>query len=125
MEFSDIETLVENGVDQISITSEGLASSRERAAQFLVIQATLTTYQKQVGEEVAKFSALRDATFADSIGKTEGKNVTEKKIKVAKDENYASAEKKCEELKSLQEWVKGHIKIFENAHILYRGLSRE
>ena len=125
MEYEEIESVVGEAVDLIAITAVGLAESRERSAKFLVVQAILTTYLKQVTEELAKLSALRDATFADSIRKSEGKNITEKKINVAENEKYCESEKKCGELESLREWVKGHIKIFENAHILYRGLSRD
>jgi hypothetical protein len=125
MEQSEIEDIVAEAVDLIAITAEGLADSRDRSAKFLVVQAILTTYLRQVNEELAKLSALRDAIFADSIRKTEGKNITEKKINVAENEKYAESLKKCEELESLREWVKGHVKIFENAHILYRGLSRD
>jgi hypothetical protein len=124
LEQQEVEELVDKGVESITITSEGLAKSRERAGEFLVIQAVLTTYLKQVSEDLSKLSALKDATFADSIRKSEGKNVTEKKINVAKDDGYTGALKNYEELDSLRDWVKGHIKIFENAHILYRGLSR-
>jgi hypothetical protein len=125
LEYSYVAGLVDSSIDSITITPDGLANSRERAAEFLVVQAVLTTYLKQVSENLAKSAALRDATFANSIKKTEGKNITEKKINVASDETLGVLEKNCSDLEALREWVKGHVKIFENAHILYRGLSRE
>lgn len=124
MSRDEIEELVERGVDLIAITPEGLAQSRERAGEFLIIQAVLTTYLLQVSEDLSKLTALKDAFFADSIRKAEGKNVTEKKINTAKDDKYNEAVKNYEAMDSLRDWVKGHIKIFENAHILYRSLSR-
>ena len=123
--FGDISECINTHVDLILITPEGLASSRERAAMFLVAQALLISYLKQVDESIAKLSVLKDATFAQAIGKTEGKNVTEKKIKVGKDDQYRDMLLKYENTNALREWIKGHIKVFENAHILYRGFCRE
>jgi hypothetical protein len=123
--FKEISECINTHVDLITITPEGLAESRERAAMFLVAQALLTSYLKQVDENIAKLSALKDATFAQAIGKTEGKNVTEKKIKVGRDNQYRDMLLKYENMNALREWIKGHIKVFENAHILYRGFCRE
>jgi hypothetical protein len=123
--FEEVSKVINTHVDLITITPEGLAESRERAAVFLVAQALLTSYLKQVDENMAKLSALKDATFAQAIGKTEGKNVTEKKIKVGKDDQYRDQLLKFENMNALREWIKGHIRIFENAHILYRGFCRD
>jgi hypothetical protein len=121
----EIFEVVQEQLDLITVTSEGLASSKERAATFLVVQASLIEYLKQVDEELAKHSTLKEATYANKISKTAGKNITEKKINIAVDEEYSSIRESYEALEALREWVKGHIKIFENAHILYRGFSRE
>ena len=53
-----------------------------------------------------------------------GKNITEKKVAVAKDEHYVIALKDFEEMDAHRDWVKGCIRIFEHAHLLYRGASR-
>lgn len=121
----EILQVVSEQVDLITVTSEGLASSKERAATFLVVQASLFEYLKQVDEELAKHSTLKEATYANKISKADGKNITEKKINIAVDEEYSSIRESYEALEALREWVKGHIRIFENAHILYRGFSRE
>lgn len=121
----EIFEVVQDQLDLITVTPEGLASSKERAARFLVVQATLIEYLKQVDEELAKRSTLKEATYANKISQVVGKNITEKKINIATDEEYSSVRESYEELEALREWVKGHIKIFENAHILYRGFSRE
>ena len=125
MNFEDAQELVSNCIDQIAVTSQGLAEAGVRSANFLIGQAILTDFLREIDEELAKLGALRDAIYSDSIGRTEGKNVTEKKIRVAKDQEYSVAKQQCEELEAKREWVKGHIKILENAHILYRSLSRE
>jgi len=120
----DIAELVDSGVDHITITPEGLVQSRERAGEFLVIQATLTHYLQQVSLDLSRISAIKDAVFADAIGRATGKNITEKKVAVAKDEHYVIALKDFEEMDAHRDWVKGCIRIFEHAHLLYRGASR-
>ncbi|OGM08153.1 hypothetical protein A2Z67_03905 [Candidatus Woesebacteria bacterium RBG_13_36_22] len=122
---SDIEKLVEEAVELITVTPEGLALARERAAKFLVIQATLIDYLRQVDEDLAKRSTLKDATFANIISKAKGANVTEKKINVAQEEEYSKIRQSYEELEAEKEWVKNFIRIFENAHLLYRSMARE
>jgi len=121
----EILQVVSEQVDLISVTPEGLASSKERAANFLIVQAVLIEYLKQVDVELAKHSSLKDATYANKINQIVGKTITEKKINIATDEEYSSIRESYEELEALREWIKGHIRIFENAHILYRGFSRE
>ncbi len=121
----EIIQAVQEHLDLIAVTSQGLAESKERAAKFLLIQAVLIEYLRQVDEELVKMSTLKEATYAQRIGKTPGKNITEKKINVAMDEEYSPVRESYGEWDALREWVKGHIKIFENAHILYRGFSRE
>jgi hypothetical protein len=122
---NEIFEVVQGQLDLITVTPEGLASSKDRAARFLVVQATLIEYLRQVDEELAKRSTLKEATYANKISTIVGKNITEKKIIIATDEEYSSVRESYEELEALREWVKGHIRIFENAHILYRGFSRE
>jgi hypothetical protein len=121
----EILEVVSEQVELIAVTPQRLIESKERAAKFLVVQAMLIEYLKQVDVELAKHSTLKDATYANKINRVEGKNITEKKITIATDEEYSSVRESYEELEALREWVKGHIRIFENAHILYRGFSRE
>lgn len=122
--YEEIRELVDKGLDKIAVTPEGLALSRERAGEFLIIEAVLADYLKQVSEEMSVLSSLKDAIFADAIRRAEGKNVTEKKINTAKDDNYVVALQNYENIDSLRDWIKTHLKIFENAHIFYRGMSR-
>ncbi len=121
----EVFQVVEEQINRITVTPQGLAESKERAAQFLITQAMLIEYLRQIDEELVKRSTLKEATYAQRIGKTTGKNITERKINIATDEEYSPVRESYEELDALREWVKGHIKIFENAHILYRGFSRE
>jgi hypothetical protein len=122
---NEVFEVVTAQLELITVTPQGLAESKDRAANFLIVQATLIEYLRQIDGELAKRSTLKEATYANKIEQTTGKNITEKKINIATDKEYASVRESYEELEALREWVKGHIKIFENAHILYRGFSRE
>lgn len=125
MDFSQVKDLVNEHIDLITITAAGLAQATERATKFLIIQSILVSYLKDVDDDIAKVDVAKEAIFADSIRKSDGKTITEKKINVAEDINFSSIKQQREELDSLRSWVKGHIKIFENAHLLYRQNSRE
>jgi len=122
---NEVFEVVTAQLELITVTPQGLAESKDRAANFLIVQASLIEYLRQIDGELAKRSTLKEATYSNKIGQTTGKNITEKKINIATDEEYATVRESYEELEALREWVKGHIKIFENAHILYRGFSRE
>ncbi len=125
LNWDEIKELVDGLVDSITVTDEGLSEARERSANFLVGQAVLTSHLKDVDEELAKLATARDATYAHSLSKVTGENITQKKINVANETDYTTLRQQYEELESKREWLKGHIKIFENAHILYRSFSRE
>ncbi len=121
----EVLEVVSAQLEKITVTSQGLAESKERAASFLIVQAALIEYLKQIDEELVKRSTLKDAVYAQRLSKAEGGTITAKKINIATDTEYSPVRESYEELVALREWVKGHIKIFENAHILYRGFSRE
>jgi len=125
LDFSDVEKLVQDNLELIIVSPESYSEYKERAGNFLVIQAFLTTYLKDVVDELSKYESLKEAMYADVISEAEGKSITEKKINVAKKSGYVSIRESFEQLESVKEWVKGHIKIFENAHIFYRGFSRD
>ncbi len=125
IDSNEVLEVVQKQLELITVTSQGLAESKERAATFLIVQATLIEYLRQIDEELVKRSTLKEAVYAQRLSKTEGGTITAKKINIATDEEYTPVRESYEELEALREWVKGHIKIFENAHILYRGFSRE
>jgi len=125
MVFEKVKALVMDHLNLISVTARGMAESKERSAKFLTIQAILLTYMKEVDEDLAKLGTLKDAHYARAIRDSEGKNVTEKKINVASDLEYKDIRQAYEEMEALRDWLKGHIKLFENAHILFRNISKE
>ncbi len=125
LDWTEIKNMVDGLVDEITVTDEGLSEAKERSANFLVGQAVLTSHLKEVSGELAKLATARDATYASSLSKVAGENITQKKINVASETDYTELREQFEELEAKREWLKNFIKIFENAHILYRSFSRE
>lgn len=125
LSYDEIVEMVDAHVELITVTSQGLSESRERAAKFLVAQAVLTQYLREVDEELSKRSILKDTSYADVLGKSDSGKITEKKLLVIKNDEYKKSLEDYNKWESLRDWVKGFIKIFENAHLFYRGISRE
>ena len=127
MEFTkdQIQNYVLEHIKLINVDGKGMAESKERSAQFLVAQSILLAYLESVDRDLASYGVLKDANYAKAIGSASGKNVTEKKINVAEDQEFMEVRRIFEEKEAIRDWVKGHIKIFENAHILFRNLSKE
>ena len=125
MNLEFIQKTIEDHLDLIEINAVALAQSRERAGKFLVVQAILTSYLKDLEEAQAKITTIREASYAQSIKMADGKNITEKKVEAEANPEYSSYREASERVAAEINWIKGHIKIFENAHILFRQSLRE
>jgi hypothetical protein len=125
MNFLDVEEIVSAHIDMITLTNAALSQGRERAAKFLTVQAVLSNHLLNLEQARAKASTMVEASYAQSIFKASGKNVTENKITASADPDYTSNREGLEELDAEINWTKTHMKIFENAHILYRNITRE
>lgn len=125
MTLTEIETLIEETVELIAVNAHSLADAKPRASRFLVVNAILSSYLKDLEEELPKYQTVEDANYAQAIQSVEGKNITEKKANVATVTDYTDARENKEKLNALRDWIKNHIKIFDHAHLMYRQYSRE
>lgn len=125
MDFKQVEDFVDQHLDLIKVDAKSLAASRERAAQFLVAQAILANHVKSLEEARATLSSLVEARYANAIRITDGKNITEKKTFVAENAEYVEVREQLENLDAECNWTKTHMKIFENAHVLFRQFSKD
>jgi hypothetical protein len=125
MTFEEIEKYVSDHIDLIKINATALAQGKERAAKFLVIQAILSNHLKCLEEGKALVTTSVEATYAQVILGANGKNVTENKITAAADPRYTSQREAAENLDAEINWVKTHMKIFDNAHIMFRQYTKE
>lgn len=123
--FEQVEEAVIAHVDLIEISASSLAKGREYTAKFLVIQSMLSSYLKQVEEDKAKSSSISSAEYSTAIAQADGKNITEKRTMAESNPTYMASREKVEELDALIRWVKTHIEIFNNAHVMFRQYTRD
>lgn len=125
MDFTSIERIVNEHLDLVNVDAVALATGKERAGKFLVVQSILANYLKGLQDARAKVSTVVDASYAQAIRIAEGKNITEKKTMAECDKDYAQNREGLETLDSEVNWVKTHMEIFNNAHLMFRQYSRD
>lgn len=125
MNKEDIEGVVERGIEEIGVNAVSLADAKPRAGRMLTRVAVLTQYLRSVEEELPKLQTLVNAQYARAINSAVGKGVTEKKVEAEASPEYTEAVEKHAMLEAEQTWVKNFIKIFDNAHIMYRQFCRD
>lgn len=123
--YEQIEQVVLEHVGMIEISSSSLAAGKKRAAQFLVVQSLLSTYLKELEERKAKVATESSAQYATALGSGGGKNVTENKINAEAHPSYTQARERQEEFDAEIRWIKTHIEIFNNAHLMFRQYTKE
>lgn len=125
MDIQQIQQIIDEHLQLITIDATSLADAKNRAAQLLVVQSVLATFLRDFEEEKSKVKTIQVATYAQVVKIVEGKNVTEKKINVEADPGYAAYREALEKMESIRDYLKTHIKIFDNAHLMFRQYSRE
>lgn len=125
MEISEIQNIIDEHLSLITIDAKSLADAKNRAARLLVVQSILAGFLRDFEEEKSKIKTVQLATYSQVVKSVEGKNVTEKKINVEADPGYASYREALEKMESVRDYLRTHIKIFENAHLMFRQYSRE
>lgn len=121
----EIEKVVDRGVSEIAINAHSLADAQPRAARFLVYVAILTNYLRELEEDLPKHQTLVNAQYSTAINSAVGKGITEKKVEAEADPIYSDAVEKKAAVDAQRDWVKNYIKIFDNAHVMYRQFSRD
>lgn len=124
MNREQVQELVDERVQDIVVDSKSLGESKQRAARFLSSVALLTSRLRDIEVARSKMQTIMDATYAQVIqGKTGG--VTEKKLATSSDPEFTAIRERFDEVDAEYNWVKGYIKIFDNAHLMFRQYSRE
>ncbi len=125
MNQEQIQDLVTESLDLIEINASALGDGKRRAARFLVVQAILATYLKSLEECKAKTDVMLEAQFAQAVFGAEGKNVTEKKVSASANKDYSNVKEAMGNIDAEINWIKTHLKIFDNAHLMFRQYTRE
>jgi len=120
LSIEQIEEIVERGVQEIAVNAQSLADAGPRAGRFLTRVAVLTDFLRTLEEESPKHLTLVNAQYAQAIKMADGKNITEKKVEAEANPEYAAATERKGEHDAKHDWIKGYIKIFDNAHVMFR-----
>lgn len=118
-----IEELVDKGVQDIAVNAKSLADAAPRAGKFLVLVSILTDFLRSLEEELPKHQTLVNAQYSTAIKQADGKNITEKKVEAEANPVYSKAVEDKAGIDAQRDWVKNYIKIFDNAHVMYRQYS--
>lgn len=122
--IEQIEDIVDRGVSEIAVNAHALADAQPRAGRFLTRVAVLTDFLRTLEEDLPKHQTLVNAQYAQAINSAAGKGITEKKVEAEANPVYSSAVEAKAAVDAQRDWVKNYIKIFDNAHIMYRQYSR-
>jgi hypothetical protein len=122
--IQQIEEIVERGVTEIAVNAHSLADAQPRAGRFLTRVAVLTNFLRTLEEDLPKHQTLVNAQYSTAINSAIGKGITEKKVEAEANPVYSDAVEKKAAVDAQRDWVKNYIKIFDNAHIMYRQYSR-
>lgn len=125
MNLEQIDNIIQEHVDMITFNSKSLVNAKEISSKFLIAQSLLSAFLKDFEDDRAKIKTMCDVQYAVCSKTAEGKNVTEKKINIAADPNYTHYRESLEKVEAVRDYIKTHIKVFENAHLMYRQYGRE
>jgi len=125
LSLEQVEDVIDRGVQEIAVTAFALADAQPRAGRFLTRVAVLTDYLRTLEEELPKHQTLTNSQYFTAISQAVGKNITEKKVEAEANSEYCKVVEAKSELEARRDWIKSYIKIFDNAHVMYRQYSRE
>ena len=125
MTDQELRARIKEHLDLVTYSRQGMKEAAERCTAFLVMVAILTDEKRECEDEKAKITTMETASYAQAIGRSQAKQVTEKKIEAEQDQNYTIIREAKEHCEAKISWLKTYISIFENAHITYRTFAKE
>lgn len=125
MTFEDLQKYVQEKRELIRFNPSYLKDPLNRATEFLLVQTNLNDARYLFECDKARLQTITEGLFKQAKDKSEGKNITEKKVDATVDPKYTEVREILEDLEAKIKWIKTEIDIFNNAHLTYRQLSRE
>mgnify|MGYP003641030524 CR=1 FL=1 len=125
MNMQGIKQFIDDHVEMIAVSAISLQNAKELSGKFLMAQALLTSFLKDFEDDKTKLMTMKEVNYATAIKVAEGKTITEKKVSVNLDVTYTSSREALEQIENIRDYIKTHMKIFENAHLMYRQYGRE
>lgn len=120
-----INKIVDQYIELLPIQDNKLlAHSEVKASKFLLAIAKLVAVRDQLLNSKVKKDALRSISYADAINNAPGTNAPTKSANADANPNYLAASEEVSIIDNQLQYVKTMIEVFNNAHILYRGLMK-
>jgi hypothetical protein len=123
--MENIEQYIQEHVALISLDNKGLAQASARATQFLVVQAVIASEIKTLKEALTQVDTIKSVRYSMAINAADGKNITEKKTQAECDSGYTDVKESFDTIEANISYLKTHLEIFNNAHVMYRQLAKE
>lgn len=124
MDTKKIEATVLKHITLIEVTPKSRAEAQERAGDFLKINYSLAVLVLRLEKAMVKLETLMEIGQANAFNEAVGKNVTEKRSNMLLDATRNESKEVYKEKEAVRNWAKTSMKIFENAHIMYRNLEK-
>lgn len=124
MDFQDIQKLISEHIEMLPSKNVKIHEAEELAPKFLALSHNILTVKLSLDEQKIGFQTLIDVVEADCVNEAPGKTVTEKKMNAKAMKDYREAREALELSGARIDFLKANLKIFENAHIFYRQISK-
>jgi len=123
MDKSSIKKVIDEHYDMIAVNAKSIAGAQSRMGKFLMVVCVLSAYILELEIAWSKSKTLMEAQYAMAVQNGEGKTITEKKLSASLNKTYCDARETYEVLEANRAMLKAHLRVFENAHIMYRQIS--
>ncbi len=124
MDFEDIQKLISDHIEMLPAKNVKIHEAEELAPKFLALLHSIVTVKLSVEEQKIGYQTLIDVVYKDCMGEAAGKTITEKKISAVAMKDYRESREALELAEARIDFLKANMKIFENAHIFYRQISK-
>lgn len=101
-----------------------LAHSEVKASKFLLAVAKLADIRGKLLNSKVKKDALKSVAYADAINNAVGSNAPIREANAAANPNYLGVSEDVSIIDNQLKYTNTMIEVFNNAHILYRGLMK-
>lgn len=121
----EISKIVDQYVELLPIQDDNLfAKSEVKASQFLLAIAKLAAIRDQLMNAKVQKDSLKSVAYAEAINKAPGTNAPTKEANAEANPEYLSAAEDIALIDNQLKYTATMIEVFNNAHILYRGLMK-
>lgn len=121
----DINTVVDQYVELLP--TEGLSNqigAESKASKFLLAIAKLAALRDQLLNDKIQADSLKSVSYAEAINGAAGTNAPTKTANAEANAEFLEVEGRAKRIDNDLMYVKTMMEVFNNAHILYRGLMK-